>query len=47
MKLSSRVKNVSASVTLAVTAKAKKMKQEGIDVIGFGSGSLTSILRKR
>ncbi|HDP16504.1 MAG TPA: pyridoxal phosphate-dependent aminotransferase [Candidatus Omnitrophica bacterium] len=38
MKLSSRVKNVSASVTLAVTAKAKKMKQEGIDVIGFGSG---------
>ena len=38
MNLSSRVKNVSASLTLAITAKAKKMKQEGIDVIGFGSG---------
>ena len=38
MKLSSRAKNVSPSLTLAITAKAKKMKQEGIDVIGFGSG---------
>jgi len=38
MKLSSRVQNVSASMTLAITAKAKKMKREGIDVIGFGSG---------
>ncbi len=38
MKLSSRVQNVSASITLAITAKAKKMKREGIDVIGFGSG---------
>lgn len=38
MRLSSRVKNVSASLTLAITAKAKKMKMEGVDVIGFGSG---------
>ncbi len=38
MALSSRVKNLSASLTLAITAKAKKMKEEGIDVIGFGSG---------
>lgn len=38
MKLSSRVKNVSASLTLAITAKARKMRQQGIDVIGFGSG---------
>ncbi|MDP2911100.1 MAG: pyridoxal phosphate-dependent aminotransferase [Candidatus Omnitrophota bacterium] len=38
MRLSSRAKNVSPSLTLAITAKAKKMKQEGIDVIGFGSG---------
>ncbi|MFH1854301.1 MAG: pyridoxal phosphate-dependent aminotransferase [Candidatus Omnitrophota bacterium] len=38
MELSSRVKNVSASLTLAITAKAKKMKQNGIDVIDFGSG---------
>ncbi|MFC1621100.1 pyridoxal phosphate-dependent aminotransferase [Candidatus Omnitrophota bacterium] len=38
MQLSARVKNVSASLTLAITAKAKKMKAQGIDVIGFGSG---------
>lgn len=38
MTLSSRVKNISASLTLAITAKAKKMKEQGIDVIGFGSG---------
>ncbi|MBU4312876.1 MAG: pyridoxal phosphate-dependent aminotransferase [Candidatus Omnitrophica bacterium] len=38
MALSSRVKNISASLTLAITAKAKKMKEQGIDVIGFGSG---------
>ncbi|MCX5692283.1 MAG: aspartate aminotransferase, partial [Candidatus Omnitrophica bacterium] len=38
MKLSSRAKNVSPSLTLASTAKAKKMKQEGVDVISFGSG---------
>lgn len=38
MRISSRVKNVSASLTLAITAKAKKMKALGVDVIGFGSG---------
>ncbi len=38
MALSSRVKNVSASLTLAITAKAKKMKEQGIDIIDFGSG---------
>ncbi len=38
MKVSSRAKNISASLTLAITAKAKKMKLQGIDVIGFGSG---------
>ncbi len=38
MRLSSRVKSVSPSLTLAITAKAKKMKQEGLDVVGFGSG---------
>ena len=38
MKLSSRAKSVSPSLTLAITAKAKKMKQEGVDVISFGSG---------
>lgn len=38
MKLSSRAKSVSPSLTLAITAKAKKMKDSGIDVVGFGSG---------
>lgn len=38
MRLSSRVKNVSPSLTLAITAKAKKMKAQGVDVVGFGSG---------
>lgn len=38
MNLSSRVKNISASLTLAITAKAKMMKKQGMDVIGFGSG---------
>ena len=38
MRLSSRAKSVSQSLTLAITAKAKKMKQEGVDVISFGSG---------
>lgn len=36
--LSERVKKVGPSPTLAITAKAKKMKQEGQDVVGFGAG---------
>jgi len=38
MSISKRVSTISPSVTLAITAKAKRMKQEGIDVIGFGTG---------
>ncbi|MBI2843092.1 MAG: pyridoxal phosphate-dependent aminotransferase [Armatimonadetes bacterium] len=38
MKLSERASNVSPSPTLAITAKAKAMKAEGIDVISFGAG---------
>src|SRR3990167_3510288 len=38
MRLSSRAKSVSQSLTLAITAKAKKMKSSGIDVVSFGSG---------
>lgn len=38
MKLSSRAKSVSPSLTLAITAKAKILKRVGIDVINFGSG---------
>ena len=38
MSISKRVSVISPSVTLAITAKAKKMREEGIDVIGFGAG---------
>ncbi|MBU1853534.1 MAG: pyridoxal phosphate-dependent aminotransferase [Candidatus Omnitrophica bacterium] len=38
MHLSSRVKKISASLTLSITAKSKKMKAEGVDVVSFGSG---------
>lgn len=38
MNLVPRVKAISPSLTLAITAKAKKMRKEGIDVIGFGAG---------
>lgn len=36
--LSSRVKQIKPSPTLAITAKAKAMRAEGIDVVGFGAG---------
>ncbi len=38
MELSSRIKSVTPSATLAVTARAKQMKAEGIDVVSFGAG---------
>jgi len=38
MSLSKRISNISSSVTLAITAKEKAMKANGIDVIGFGAG---------
>lgn len=38
MIISTRVAQISPSATLAITAKAKQMKAEGIDVIGFGAG---------
>lgn len=38
MSLSARAKNISPSITLAITAKAKAMKAQGIDVVGFGAG---------
>lgn len=38
MTISKRVSQISPSVTLAITAKAKQMKAEGIDIIGFGAG---------
>lgn len=36
--LSHRAKNIAPSPTLGITAKAKKMQQEGIKVISFGAG---------
>jgi aspartate aminotransferase len=38
MKLSKRVGKIQPSVTLAITNKAKQMKAQGIDVVGFGAG---------
>ena len=38
MKLSKRVETLTPSTTLAITAKAKELKQQGIDVISFGAG---------
>lgn len=36
--LSTKNSNISPSITLAITAKAKKMKAEGVDVVSFGAG---------
>ncbi len=38
IKINARIAGVSESLTLALTAKAKAMRAEGIDVIGFGAG---------
>ena len=38
MKLSQKCLDISESLTLAISAKAKQMKAEGKDVIGFGAG---------
>lgn len=38
MKISSRVGSLRGSATLAVTARAKALRAEGRDVIGFGAG---------
>ena len=38
MKISERISLVKSSMTLAISARAKQMKKEGIDVIGFGAG---------
>lgn len=38
MKIAQRVKEVAPSLTLEVTSLAKKMKQQGQDVVNFGAG---------
>ncbi len=37
-RISQRAASLSSSLTLAIDAKAKQMKAEGIDVVGFGAG---------
>ena len=36
--LAERMKAVSESITLAVSAKASALKKAGVDVVGFGAG---------
>ena len=38
MKLSTRIPQAQGSPTIAITAKAKQMKADGIDVVSFGAG---------
>ncbi len=38
MSISKKVKEIAPSLTLEITAKAKKMKAEGVSIIGFGAG---------
>jgi len=38
IKISSRLDPIKPSITLAVTAKAAKLKAEGVDIISFGAG---------
>jgi aspartate aminotransferase len=37
-RLSSRLQPIKPSITLAVTARAAKLRADGVDVIGFGAG---------
>src|SRR5690625_5262026 len=38
MELAKRVQTLTPSTTLAITAKAKKLKQQGYDVLSLGAG---------
>ena len=38
LKIASRLDPIKPSITLAVTAKAAKLKAAGVDVISFGAG---------
>lgn len=38
MKIAQRAANLQPSATLAISSMAKKMRSEGIDVVGFGAG---------
>ena len=38
IKLTKRVNGIAESATLAISAKAKRLKDEGVDVVNFGVG---------
>ena len=38
VNLANRVMALTPSTTLAITAKAKELKEQGVDVIGLGAG---------
>ena len=38
IKLASRLDPIKPSITLAVTAKAARLKADGVDVVSFGAG---------
>ena len=38
MKITQRAANIAPSLTLEITAQAKKLKSEGKDVVSFGAG---------
>lgn len=38
MEYSRKAKNINPSITLAITAKAKELKAQGVDVVSFGAG---------
>ena len=38
MKISQRAQSVPPSATIAVTARAKELKAQGVDVVGYGAG---------
>ena len=38
MEIAKRMKQIAPSMTLAIDAKAKKLKEEGVDVLNFGAG---------
>ena len=38
IKLTKRVNGIAESATLAISAKAKRLKDEGVDVVHFGVG---------
>lgn len=38
MVFSKKAENISPSITLAIDAKAKELKEQGVNVIGFGAG---------